>query len=166
MKYPAARNALELIARGSVDAIASFGISKDDFRLVTGVTVWLATDRARVSQILQQLLFGSLDVVGLNRIQAPAEYIAAVIAVFVAPVNHMPACRFFEHSRPADDLALGPRSNETESVTATQLFAMVVDLANPAEISATALAFEKRVRLAVEHAKQIPPDDGGAAQSG
>lgn len=154
MKYPAARNALELVCRGGCDAVASFGISKDDFRLVTGNGIWLASDRERVRRVLENLLFGSMDLMGLQRITAPAEYIAAVLVVFVAPVNLMPACRFFEHSRPADDLALGPQSQQTEMVTAHQLFALCVDLVDPAAIPAAAAAFEKRVGLAIEHAKR------------
>lgn len=155
MKYPVARNAMQVIRNGGCDAVASLGVQKEDFRLVTGLSVWLATDRVRVLNVLQSLLFGSLDLIGLPRITAPAEYIAAVIAVFVAPVNYMPACRFFEQSRPADDLALGAEAQRMESVTASQLHALVLDLADPGQMSAAVHAFEKRVGLAVEHAKAL-----------
>lgn len=156
MKHLTARNCLHIVAKGGCDAVAAFGVAKPDFDLVTRREPWLGTDRERVVRVLNSLLFGSLDLLGLPRIQAPAEYIAAVLVTFVAPVNYQLACRFFEQSRPVDDLALNPGSQAMETVTASQLFAMVIDLYDPAALSQTAAAFEKRVGLAIEHAAEDP----------
>lgn len=82
----------------------SFGITKEDYQLVTGSEPWLVNDRERVRRILQQLAAGTLDLIGIDRFELPAEYCAAIISVFVHPTNCMAACVVFENRRPGTDI--------------------------------------------------------------
>src|SRR5262245_65464701 len=49
--------------------------------------VWIATDRSRARRCVEACVYGTLDFVGYPRFPAPVEFIAAVIAYYVHPVN-------------------------------------------------------------------------------
>lgn len=149
MQFKVARGAMMMIANmGKVGQLDMVGISRDDFEKVSGETVWLGTDRNRVSQVLNNLLCGALDVIGVPRFQLPAEYIAAGIALFVAPVNSHAACRFMEKVPTAQ--ALGRGADESEMCTARQLFALVTQLVADPMNSHAKVLFEKNTGLALE----------------
>src|SRR5205823_4430470 len=48
---------------------------------------WIATDRSRARRCVEACVYGTLDFVGYPRFPAPVEFIAAVIAYYVHPVN-------------------------------------------------------------------------------
>src|SRR5260370_76631 len=54
--------------------------------------VWIATDRSRARRCVEACVYGTLDFVGYPRFPAPVEFIAAVIAYYVHPVNIQTAC--------------------------------------------------------------------------
>lgn len=84
---------------------------------------WLGSDRATVRNTFDNLLFQSLDLIGLPRLVVPVEYVAAAIVAFVHPVNYMIACFWSEsHGATADELAL---DGEYDKFSARMLFAVV-----------------------------------------
>src|SRR5690606_22763796 len=58
--------------------------------------VWIATDRSRARRCVEACVYGTLDFVGYPRFPAPVEFIAAVIAYYVHPVNIQTACLIME----------------------------------------------------------------------
>lgn len=145
-----ARGAMNMVAQmGKAGYLSNLGLTKDDFDKVTSDLPWLGSDRNRVTQAMNSLMFGTIDVLGLPRFQIPAEWIAACITVFVNPVNTHVACRFFERVTSAD--ALG-RNAEFDDVTAERLFSLVCQLhADPSSSAARAL-FEKNTNLKIQKA--------------
>src|SRR5262249_7411403 len=61
--------------------------TEDDFDFLTSNKVWIATDRSRARRCVEACVYGTLDFVGYPRFPAPVEFIAAVIAYYVHPVN-------------------------------------------------------------------------------
>lgn len=148
VSYPVALNCMQLIGKGAVtDAFEALGITKDDFELATGDMSYLGADRSRVSSVLNALTHGTLDVLGLPRIEVPAEYRAAVIAVFVAPRNIHVACRWLETGVTAADIVAG---GQLEAVSAKQLFALICQLAGDAPVAAA--AWQKKTSRAIANA--------------
>src|SRR5262249_56971012 len=68
----------------------------DDFDFLTSNKVWIATDRSRARRCVEACVYGTLDFVGYPRFPAPVEFIAAVIAYYVHPVNIQTACLIME----------------------------------------------------------------------
>src|SRR4051812_36136624 len=70
--------------------------TEDDFDFLTSNKVWIATDRSRARRCVEACVYGTLDFVGYPRFPAPVEFIAAVIAYYVHPVNIQTACLIME----------------------------------------------------------------------
>src|SRR4249920_554154 len=75
-----------------IHASAVFDLTEDDFDFLTSNKVWIATDRSRARRCVEACVYGTLDIVGYPRFPAPVEFIAAVIAYYVHPVNIQTAC--------------------------------------------------------------------------
>src|SRR5262245_37607226 len=80
-----------------IQASADLDLCDDYFVLRTSTKVWNATDRSRARRFVEACVYGTLDFVGYPRFPAPVEFIAAVIAYYVDPVNIQTA--FFFSSR-------------------------------------------------------------------
>lgn len=140
-----ARNCMVLIRDGAAsDAFEALGVSSADFTLVCGTVPWIGADRGRVTGVLTLLTHGVIDVVGLPRIEVPAEFVASVLSTFVFPGNLAVACRWMEAGPTADSLSVG---GGIEAVTAARLFAMCCQLAN--EAPAAQAQWRKRTGRAV-----------------
>ena len=102
------------------------GISQSDFDAVTGPTLWVPSQRDTARKVLDTICFGAVDAVGLPRPEIPSEYVAAVIALFVNPINAMSACSLYNSTSPASHLANRAQGAGTlDNVTnPTQLFAL------------------------------------------
>src|SRR5205809_3179845 len=74
----------------------SSDLTEDDFDFLTSNKVWIATDRSRARRCVEACVYGTLDFVGYPRFPAPVEFIAAVIAYYVHPVNIQTACLIME----------------------------------------------------------------------
>src|SRR5207247_1992548 len=74
------------------EASAVLDLTEDDFDFLTSNKVWIATDRSRARRCVEACVYGTLDFVGYPRFPAPVEFIAAVIAYYVHPVNIQTAC--------------------------------------------------------------------------
>src|SRR5438309_2332670 len=70
-----------------IQASAVLDLTEDDFDFLTSNKVWIATDRSRARRCVEACVYGTLDFVGYPRFPAPDEFIAAVIAYYVHPVN-------------------------------------------------------------------------------
>lgn len=130
----------------------SLGITPEDFELLTGKTIWVAGDRHRVRSCLDAACAGVMDVVGVPRFEMPAEYIAAVIACFVAPANVLTACRWMERQRAGDELR-GATSG-SELVDPSQVFALVLLIYDDKETGEIRQAFEKLVNGAIKRSTE------------
>src|SRR5258708_4159871 len=75
-----------------IQASAVLDLTEDDFDFLTSNKVWIATDRSRARRCVEACVYGTLDFLGYPRFPAPVEFIAAVIAYYVHPVNlHTPS---------------------------------------------------------------------------
>ncbi len=157
VSYTVAKNCMQLIKDGAVnDAFEALGINPEDFDLVCSNHPYVGADRARVTSVLNSLIWGTLDVVGLPRIEVPVEFIAGVLCVFVSAGNLAVACRFMETSYPAEEVAAG---GSVDPVSASQLFALCCQLYNDAP-AATA-QWERRTGRAVRRVLEEVPSSSG-----
>src|SRR5687767_837986 len=79
-----------------IQASAVLDLTEDDFDFLTSNKVWIATDRSRARLCVEACVYGTLDFVGYPRFPAPVEFIPAVIAYYVHPVNIQTACLIME----------------------------------------------------------------------
>src|SRR5437867_4430083 len=85
---------------------------------ITGV----ATDRSRARRCVEACVYGTLDFVGYPRFPAPVEFIAAVIAYYVHPVNIQTACLIMEGAEFTENIINGVE----RPVKAAELFAFTL----------------------------------------
>src|SRR5437867_899598 len=79
-----------------IQASAVLDLTGNDFDFLTSNKVWIATDPPPSRPLLEAFVFCTLDFVGYPRFPAPVEFIAAVIAYYVHPVNIQTACLIME----------------------------------------------------------------------
>src|SRR4051794_41463799 len=96
-----------------IQASAVLDLTEDDFDFLTSNKVWIATDRSRARRCVEACVYGTLDFVGYPRFPAPVEFIAAVIAYYVHPVNIQTACLIMEGARSEERFS---RNAETDLV--------------------------------------------------
>lgn len=91
-------NTLRLIRSPAYhDCLASIGITADDLILLRLPTLWAAVgQRARAVEIVNHLVRAASEANGVKESRVPAEAVATVIALFVAPANVPAACSGFE----------------------------------------------------------------------
>src|SRR5438132_2237356 len=105
-----------------IQASAVLDLTEDDFDFLTSNKVWIATDRSRARRCVEACVYGTLDFVGYPRFPAPVEFIAAVIAYYVHPVNIQTACLIMEGAEFTENIINGrseerfSRNAETELV--------------------------------------------------
>jgi len=140
-----ALGACKLIAEGtgSVD-FSTFGLNNDDRKILTGSRLWLAADRPIIDRLINTLIYGVMDVVGVAIFPVSAEYMAAVVAMFVHPTNLMVACQWMDRAQSNADLADGVAVKGAQLALPGQLFALVT-LLYSSDISAFRDQFNKRV---------------------
>jgi len=154
VSYAVAINCMTLIKEGAVnDAFDALGLIPEDFDLVCSNIPYVGADRNRVTNLLRSLIWGTLDVIGLPRIEVPSEFIASVISVFVHPGNLAVACRWMEAGSAAEEIVAG---GSLEPITATQLFALCCQLVPSAPV-ATA-RWEQRTGRAVRRVLEAVPN--------
>src|SRR5207248_10685983 len=76
-------------------------------RRSSDLKVWIATDRSRARRCVEACVYGTLDFVGYPRFPAPVEFIAAVIAYYVHPVNIQTACLIMEGAEFTENIING-----------------------------------------------------------
>src|SRR5207245_7177194 len=80
-------------------ASAVLDLTEADFDFLMSRNVLIATVRSRARRCVEACVYGTLDFVGYPRFPAPVEFIAAVIAYYVHPVNIQTACFIFASRR-------------------------------------------------------------------
>jgi len=159
MKLNMVNAAMSILARGSGEMLAACGVSPADFSKTTGTAPWLASDRQVVRNTLDALLHGAMDAIGVPRFEVSAEYVAAALAMFVAPVNLQVACRWMESARPIDALS-SSTDTAAEPLTSQQMHALAIMALSDADGCAEfRSAFEKRVSMHIEHAEREQGED-------
>src|SRR5262249_25578133 len=102
--------------------ISVLDLTEDDFDFLTSNKVWIATDRSRARRCVEACVYGTLDFVGYPRFPAPVEFIAAVIAYYVHPVNIQTACLIMEGAEFTENIINGVE----RPVKAAELFAFTL----------------------------------------
>src|SRR5690625_3184034 len=105
-----------------IQASAVLDLTEDDFDFLTSNKVWIATDRSRARRCVEACVYGTLDFVGYPRFPAPVEFIAAVIAYYVHPVNIQTACLIMEGAEFTENIINGVE----RPVNAAELFAFTL----------------------------------------
>src|SRR5690625_4759362 len=90
-----------------IQASAVLDLTEDDFDFLTSNNVWIATDRSRARRCVEACVYGTLDFVGYPRFPAPVEFIAAVIAYYVHPVNLQTACLIMDGAEFTENILNG-----------------------------------------------------------
>src|SRR5215211_786305 len=105
-----------------IQASAFLDLTEDDFDFLTSNKVWIATDRSRARRCVEACVYGTLDFVGYPRFPAPVEFIAAVIAYYVHPVNIQTACLIMDGAEFTENIINGVE----RPVKAAELFAFTL----------------------------------------
>src|SRR5207244_1633839 len=105
-----------------IKASAVLDLTADDFDFLTSHNVCIATDRSRARRCVETYVNGTLDFVGYRRFAAPVEFIAAVIAYYVHPVNIQTACLIMEGAEFTENIINGGE----RPVKAAELFAFTL----------------------------------------
>src|SRR6266540_4707654 len=90
-----------------IQASAVLDLTEDDFDFLTSNKVWIATDRSRARRCVEACVYGTLDFVGYPPFPATVEFIAAVIADYVHPVNIQTACLIMEGAEFTENIING-----------------------------------------------------------
>lgn len=137
-----------LVDQAKEGYLGTIGVSKSDFAVLSQAKPWKGVDRYMISRVFESLLSGTLSVMGVQPFELPAEYIAAGISLFVHPINHSVACRYFERRPSSESLVRG--NPDIERIDAGQLFAMVLEVSCSSDCSVAVSAFEKKTKIAME----------------
>jgi hypothetical protein len=154
LSMTATKGAMAVLANGDImDAVHAIGCSEADWKLVTGKKLWLGVDRPRVKRVLDALIFGTIDMLGLPRMEISSEFAASVVAFFVSDVNIFTACHWIGNYSTNDDLANyhGVLDGVTslEQTTPTRLFALVLEIKGGDELSVVVRKFRNKHKIEV-----------------
>lgn len=150
LRLEVAMGAMSLLRENSLNGdFSAFGVSDKEYELMSGSLPWHGTDRNTVTRVLDCMIWGLMDVVGVPRFNPPMEYVAAVLSSFVNGVNMQIACRWIEGGKRAEDM-IGEAGADVFNIDADRLFAFVVLLKG--EDSAVKAQFEKKVGYAIKRA--------------
>nr|QJB20213.1 MAG: external scaffolding protein [Microvirus sp.] len=148
ISFEIAKSAMQFIANtGKQGHLAMIGVSQADFDALTGDLPLTASERNRAHNTLGALLNVSCDIIGAPRFTLPAEYVAAGIALFVAPINAQALCRVMERSPSAGEISVNQMH---ESCSAEQLFSLVQSLYGDTATNSAKAIFETKTALAIE----------------
>ena len=157
MQYGAVRGSLKMIKSyfGDRDKIL-IDVDPERYEIVTQKAPWLAPQRHVARSGLESLCHATVELLGLPRVEIPAEYVAAVIAVFVDPVNYMVACSWFEGQLPSanDMVTKDDPPAGMEHLKAHQLFGMVLIIAGNTNSFEFRDPFEKKMDMKIRQDKE------------
>ena len=90
------------------------GIPAEEWTVVLGPAVWTSQSRATVRRVCDALMFGVTDMAGLPRVNLSAEFVAAVGALVVNPVNWQVFARFYENANSLNSLKMMQGEEDAE----------------------------------------------------
>lgn len=109
------------------------GLTDAELELVRGDKPWEISDRSAMVRALDCCMVGGLERCGLPQVDVPAEYVAALIATVVHPVNALVACHWLGQRYSVRSEASGIQDgvgradqHVHERIGPRQLFAMVL----------------------------------------
>src|SRR5699024_8649825 len=105
-----------------IQASAEFNLTGGDFDFLTRDKVWIATDRSLARRCVGACVYGKLYFVGYPRFPATVEFLAAVIAYYVHPVNIQSTCINMEGAEFTENIINGVE----RPVKAAELFAFTL----------------------------------------
>lgn len=148
--YATAMAALMIVADSVNPEFSALNITSQDLKVLTDNTPWVAQQKESAIRTVQALTYGISEMQGVSRLTVPAEYMAAVIAVFVKPCNYFAACTWVAERKlvgsDVTTMATGEELKETRT-TAQQLFALTISLGT-GEVNEARTRFEKRMSSA------------------
>lgn len=112
--FTTACTALHYLANGAGDHY--FDASPETRKLISQEEPWLNIQRNQIQEGFEALLHGSCDAANIPRIELPAEYVAAAIALVVKPANTQKACSWLADQ---SNGAIGQRMEGDERVYET-----------------------------------------------
>lgn len=157
LRLESAIAAFQIIVEQDVtNAAYKLGCDEESYLLVTGSSPWTVDDKFQVVNQLIALTTGTLQKLGLGEVLQPsAEYWAAVIAMFVHPMNYFPACSWIAPAQSNSDLAnfSGRSQNPTqiEKITPNRLFALVLELKATKQLPIFQRKFYEKTRKQLGH---------------
>lgn len=81
-----------LVSSDYGDIQKQYGIRESDWNLLCKDQLWSTDDALKVRGILAQVVEVAMTISGMPAVPLPGQYVAAVIAICVAPCNRMVAC--------------------------------------------------------------------------
>src|SRR5262249_4078275 len=105
-----------------IQASAVLDLTGGDVEFVTSNKAWIASARSRARRCVEARVYGTLAFVGSPRFPSPVEFIAAVIAYYVHPVNIQTACLIMEGAEFPENIINGVE----RPVKAAELFAFTL----------------------------------------
>lgn len=112
------RYATSVAALQMLNESAALDMTQDDYDFFVAPRLWLSTDRSRARRCIEAAVYGTLDFCGYPRFPAPVEFIAAVIAHFVHPINIQTACLIMEGAEFSENVINGVE----RTIKAAELF--------------------------------------------
>lgn len=132
LSFEQAHAVMKVISDYTSADFETLGVTPEDYALAASQNLWLNQHRPRVERVMEALLYGTTDLLGIGRIELPAEYIAAVVSTFIAPGNRRTACTWLSERKlsgtAANQLATGLASVQMSPASSQQLFALVIAL--------------------------------------
>ena len=153
VQYEVVKGCMTLLAEGAATgSLGSLGLLPQDVKRVTGGIPWNRDERLIVIRTLDALMFGTMDLLALPRFQVPAEYVAAVVSMFVHPCNLMVASMWMATSGLEAASSLGSPTSQSancDSIDAATIFAIAAQLNEDGHSRACLQQFENRTTMAV-----------------
>lgn len=150
-----AKGAIQMVLNMDyIDQCRAMGITEKEWDDLVGSKPWKGQQRPIIKRLLDNLLYGMCDSMGIVRFALPAEFAAGVIVSFVNPCNYFAACSWLGNFHRADELgdydgsSQGPTQG-LEKVSASQLFALVCSLRTNEEIGTIAQRFCDKTELTI-----------------
>lgn len=144
MKYETLKGILAHVVLNEISVLQTLGITQTAFEVLSGPIPWVGGQLHSNRQTLDTLIYGSLEIGGIDRFPLPAEFIAANIAHYISPCNIMQACKMVEGPRSMVDLAT--ENIEAERMSASQLFAIVMQI-KTIDMSNFKVNFERKTKI-------------------
>lgn len=153
INLPILRAAAHQVMSTSAANLASLGLDHADFERVISDSCWTGQHRAKNVNTLRSIGEACLISQGIASFEKPAEYTAAIIALFVKPQNWNLACAYFANtSIPSDSLLRddGSLAEGYEPVSAGKLLTLVLALYGDPAHSAAVEQYHRNVQAKYE----------------
>lgn len=110
---------------------ASAGWSESDWRLLTQNAPWSPRERREARRVIAQAVNSTLEEAGLPSEPLPGQYVAAVIAIFVSPINWLVAASRMPETYDADRASGMITESEIVPMSREQAISLVMAYAKP-----------------------------------